>query len=73
MPKYIPSIECQPATVTANVRYGRENVYISRMGPESKGASASVMMVEDPIIRKVYGAKELYIRSGDAADKMRKR
>lgn len=74
VPKYIPSIQSQPETAKHNVRCGRNgSVYVNEWGIESKGMSASVMMVKDRTTGNIFGAKEPYYRTSDNHDTARKR
>lgn len=74
VPRYIPSIESHPETVTHNIRYGRQGaVYMNEWGGGSKGMSASVMMVKERMTGKIFGAKEPYYKTNDDHDAARKR
>jgi hypothetical protein len=64
-PRYFPSIRSGPETLTSNVRYGRgDMIYIYR-GQSGKGASASVMLVEERNSGKIFAAKEPYYKLKD--------
>lgn len=73
MPKYFPSLESQPDTVTSNVRYGMNNAVYVNTGVETKGMSASVMMVEERTSGEIFGAKEPYYSINDDHGTVRKR
>ena len=73
MPKYFPSLKSQPDTVTSNVRYGMNNAVYVNKGVETKGMSASVMMVEERTSGKIFGAKEPYYGINDDHGTVRKR
>jgi serine/threonine protein kinase len=73
VPKPIPSIKSQPETATHNVRYGRNDAVYVNEGIESKGASATVMMVKDRTTGNIFGAKEPYYRTSDDPDVARER
>lgn len=74
VPRYIPSIQSYPETGECEIRYGRDGaVYVDESKRESKGASASVMMVRDSKTGKAFGAKVPHFNIHDSHDVARKR
>ncbi|KAK1749553.1 kinase-like domain-containing protein [Echria macrotheca] len=75
VPRYIPSIESRhPETQTSNTRCGKHGtVYVRVTGTESRGASASVMMVREITSGRIFGAKEPFYRASDDHDRARER
>lgn len=74
VPRYIPSIQSYPETGEHAIRYGRDGaVYVDESRRESKGASASVMMVRDNKTGNVFGAKVPHFNIHNSHDVARKR
>lgn len=74
VPRYIPSIEDYPETGEYDVRFGSDGaVYVDGRRHESKGASASVMLVKEMRSGKFFGAKVPHFNIHDSHDVARKR
>lgn len=73
VPRYIPSIGDYPETGEYDVRFGSDGaVYVDEWRRESKGASASVMLVKEMRSGKFFGAKVPHFNIHDNHDVARK-